>query len=513
MSVGILVAIAMGWALVGSAQTVTMPQNPRRISLQECIELALSRNLDLQIQRISTEIARDDLWISYGAYLPNFAFSARHDYVSQPADFDPQKANLDFPYTLSSDTVALGLDGHLPYGFEYELKGFAGGKEAHTDFNLTTNVANDFFFGVRDTNNYFADAGLTVKQHLLRDFWIDQSWQTVQVQRKNLKISQQLLRFQLMRTVLGVELGYYDLIAARQRVRVAEQALDLHRQLVAEMKRRVEVGDLPPLDSEQAETQLQNALAGLSIAKDDLFDRQNALKAIFTDSFETWVNIELEPSDALEALPAEPNRSESFRKALKERPDLVEARLLVERSDVMIKFRMNQLFPSLDVVGRYGGRGVDANSVHGAIDSALSFRDPNYFYGVVVALPLSNLMERNNYHTSKAAKEIAQLQLKKAEQEVLMQVALWVHRVQSRLSQVGYARKARSYAESALAAEQKKLQNGLSTTFVVLQLQETLTAARTSEIQALVDFNKAQAQLAFSEGGILDRHHLEVELQ
>jgi len=53
------------------------------------------------------------------------------------------------------------------------------------------------------------------------------------------------------------------------------------------------------------------------------------------------------------------------------------------------------------------------------------------------------------------------------------------------------------------------LANGLSTSFIVLQLQETLTAARTAELQALADYNKALAQLTFAEGRSLDKYHLD----
>jgi len=68
-------------------------------------------------------------------------------------------------------------------------------------------------------------------------------------------------------------------------------------------------------------------------------------------------------------------------------------------------------------------------------------------------------------------------------------------------------------AEAALAAEQKKLQNGLSTSFFVLQLQETLTAARTTEALALADYNKALAQLAFAEGSTLHKRNLLLEVK
>jgi outer membrane protein TolC len=131
--------------------------------------------------------------------------------------------------------------------------------------------------------------------------------------------------------------------------------------------------------------------------------------------------------------------------------------------------------------------------------------------GSCSVFPLYNATERGKYRASQAAKQIAELQLKKAEQEVLVQIADYANRVQSRFSQVGSTRKARSFAEAALAAEQKKLQNGLSTSYFVLQLEEILTAAQTAELQALTDYNRILAQLAFAEGSILERNHLELE--
>jgi outer membrane protein TolC len=234
------------------------------------------------------------------------------------------------------------------------------------------------------------------------------------------------------------------------------------------------------------------------------------LKRLLTDNFRDWADVDLQPTEVLLALPAEVNRSESFQNALKNRPDLIEARLAIEKRAVMVRFQRNQLFPSLDLVGHYGGLGVDAESDR-AVNQAFSLSNPDYFYGVVLSFPLDNATERGNYHASRAAKQIAELQLKKAEEEVLVQIADYVNRVQSRFSQVGSTHKARSFAEAALAAEQKKLQNGLSTSFFVLELQQTLTAARTAELQALADYNKTLAQLAFAEGSTLAKHHLTLE--
>jgi len=179
----------------------------------------------------------------------------------------------------------------------------------------------------------------------------------------------------------------------------------------------------------------------------------------------------------------------------------------------MVKFRLNQLFPSLDVVGGYGGLGNEPSSGGDAFNDAFATQNPIYSYGMVVSFPLDNASARGDYRASKAAKQIAELQLKKAEQDILLQVADFVSSIEFRFSQVASTHQARIYAEAALAAETKKFQNGLTTSFMVLQFQETLTTARTSEVRAQVDYNKALAQLAFAEGTILEKHHLSLEVK
>lgn len=512
MRAGILLALALGSTFLSPAQTNHPPSSTRSLSLRECLDLALRRNLDLQIFHLTTDIAGYDLRGAYGVYSPLFSFSAQHSYLDQPGDVDPKKSGSDFPYQLGSDTLSSDLKGALPIGLAYDFGTSATKEKGVTDFASSPKDAALFPGGVRTTNNSYADAQLTLRQHLLKDFWIDIDRELILLRRKDLKISQQVYQFQLMRIVLAVELAYDDLIAARENIRVQEKALELRRQLVTETKRRVQVGDLPPLDIDQAQTQLENTLTALAAARQALLAQQNVLKSLLTDNYLEWVDVDLEPADSLIAIPPALNRSESFFNALKNRPDLIEARVAVEKSDVVIRFRKNQLFPSVDLIGGYGGLGIDPDTGT-AVNHAFSFRNPNYYYGVVLTVPLDNIAERNSYRASKASKQVAELQLKKAEQDVLIQVADLVNRVEFGFSQVGSTHQARVYAEAALAAEQKKLQNGLSTAFIVLQLQETLTAARTAEFQAMADYNKLLAQLAFAEGGILEKHQLTVEVK
>ena len=94
-----------------------------------------------------------------------------------------------------------------------------------------------------------------------------------------------------------------------------------------------------------------------------------------------------------------------------------------------------------------------------------------------------------------------------------MQIDDAVKVVETNFERVGTTRQAREFAVVALQAEQTKMDNGKSTSFVVLQLQRDLTSARSEEIRALAEYNRALAQLALREGSVLERHKLEVEVK
>src|SRR5689334_858024 len=97
MRVRVLVGLALGAALAATGQTATSPPNARSLSLRECMDLALLRNLDLRIQHLALEIAGYDLGASYGVYSPVLSFLAQLAVLSQPGDFDPKKSRQDFP--------------------------------------------------------------------------------------------------------------------------------------------------------------------------------------------------------------------------------------------------------------------------------------------------------------------------------------------------------------------------------------------------------------------------------
>ena len=73
------------------------------------------------------------------------------------------------------------------------------------------------------------------------------------------------------------------------------------------------------------------------------------------------------------------------------------------------------------------------------------------------------------------------------------------------------SRAARDAAEKNLDAERRRYENGMSTNFQVLQIQQQLSDARVREIQALVGYNKAVSAYHRAVGDILEVRNITVE--
>jgi outer membrane protein TolC len=67
------------------------------------------------------------------------------------------------------------------------------------------------------------------------------------------------------------------------------------------------------------------------------------------------------------------------------------------------------------------------------------------------------------------------------------------------------------FAEAALDAEQKKFENGMSTSFEVLRIQNDLFSAQLAEIRAVLDYTKAIADLERAQGTLLEARGLSLD--
>jgi outer membrane protein TolC len=316
-----------------------------------------------------------------------------------------------------------------------------------------------------------------------------------------------------MTSITAVKSAYYNLLYARGNVEANATAYKLAEQLVSENVKRVQVGALAPLDEKQSESQAATSLAAMQVAQQALVVQENSLKSLLTDHYSEWAGVSLLPSEELIAIPQDLNLQESWRLAVTQRPELVEAKINVEKQNITLKYDFNQLFPELDLVGSYG-RNAIADTVGDALDGIRQGNHSFYSYGAFVSIPLGgNISARNQRKADKATLKQLLLSLKQTEQNIVIQVDNDVGSVRSTLQQVHATHDARVYAEDALAAERKKLENGKSTSFIVLQLISNLTTAKVAEVQALANYNVAVAQLSLDEGSTLADNHIDLKLK
>ena len=192
------------------------------------------------------------------------------------------------------------------------------------------------------------------------------------------------------------------------------------------------------------------------------------------------------------------------------RPELQQLKLNMEAQNITIKYLKNQVWPQLDFRGSYGHLGVDSQ-FRGAIDNAMPADNPHYTAGAVLSIPLGgNRSARAGLKVARKSADQLLLEYQQLEQNVMVSVDNAIKLLASQFQQVEAARQARLFAQDALSAEQKKYENGKSTSYDVLLKQRDLTSRKFEEVGALADYNKALVGLAQSEGTTLQRFNLNI---
>ena len=470
----------------------------RELTLAECVGLALEHNLDLKIQKLAREEARLEVGAAQGGYDPAVKVAARRAYDKTAGQSAGTAAGalevLDSE--TDSDTLDAAVGGGTPLGgLSYEVGAQTGRSDG-------TREGNPF-----DTST--GSAGLTLTQPLLKGFKTDGTRYQVQIAQKQSAEAAAQLEAQMQDVLTQVETAWYGLIQAREEIRVQEEAVRLATQLYEDNRRKVQIGAMSILDEKQAESQAAAARAGLSTAKQAYAEAENRLKALLFANHREWRKVAVSARGELVAEPVPADAAASGARALEQRPDLRQARLALERLGLTVTYRRNQTLPELDLVGGYGVAASDEDSRADVFDQLQAAGEPYWNAGVVLSFPLGNRTERNRHRQSLAAQEKSKLELRKLEESALVEVDNAAAAVATGLERVQSTREARAYAEQALAAEEKKLERGKSTSFVVLQLQRDVTSARRAEIAARADYNQQCAALALAEGAMLERHGIE----
>ena len=497
------------WAAVAALSARGQGSNApvRELSLSQCIELAVRNNRQLQIERINPQIRRATLDGSYGIYDPMLAFDVNRRYeVSTPSSFN---ASTGLPYagnTSESVTFSPGMSAYLPSGGTFT--GSSSLWQSSSDrFDDTKKI-------LAHSQQWQSVFNMELKQPLLKNFWIDSRRMSIQVNRRDLKISELTFSGLVMDIVTKVNNSYYDVVYSLDYLKVQESTLASKQRFFEETRRKAEVGTQAELDVKLAEADVARVQAGLVSARNAVVLSENTLKQLLGDSIAREHGVGIRPTDPLVVVPFTPNIQESWQRGVTNRPDLVKLKYDLEKSDIQLKYSYNQLYPQLDLTASYGRNGVGsdwwpATSMLGPTDPDA----PKDFIGGTLRIPLTRRAERNDYRAKRFAKAQAILTLKQKEESVVKEIDDAVQNVKSSLEKVYATRVATQYAQAALEAEVKRLAAGKSTAYFVLSLQTSLAVAQADEISAKTEYIKNQALLWQSEASTLERKNIVVEIR
>ena len=292
------------------------------MSLNDCLRMALEQNLDIKIGRSSPQIAQFSLDGSYGYYDPLLESRAQQNYSARPGKLDPNVGAIPGSTTWNED-FWLSLKGNLPTGARYELSSHLNRLSGDSNLNLTNATA----------FQYSPETAISVTQPLLKDFWIDDGRLKIKLAKKDIKRSELNLQTTIMGIVYQVSQVYYDLVAARDQVKVREMAVQLKQQFLLETRKKVEAGSLAPLEEKQAESEAATARADLIKVRYDAEAAENNLKGLITDHFTSIHSTTIEPTEKLLAVSQLINLVESWRTGVERRPDYLEKKEILDVID------------------------------------------------------------------------------------------------------------------------------------------------------------------------------------
>lgn len=480
--------------------------NQAQLTLEDAIAAALRRNLSLVVERYRRSQTILGIQEALGIYDFDLSATGGTSESTSPVTSELQLADL-----LTDEGQRLNLSAS-------RLTPFGG--TATLDFNNSRFKTSD----QRAIQNPRFDSTLqaTFSQPLLRDFGRAVTEQAIVVARTNSAISREDFQFQVQLVVQEIADRYWLLVEAREQLAVAQESLALAEELHEMNRIQVEVGTMAPLEMVQSE-------AGVATREEEIIRRQAAVedsadqlrRLVNLDRRELW-NIGIVPVTEPEIEHRPIDVGAAIDTALEYRPDVRRMRLDIRNRELEARVAKNQARPRLDVQAQFGYSGVggDVTSpatgdlIPGGYSDALQQIIDGDFdgwsLGFSFGYPLRNRAAKARLAQADLALEQIDVELRDLEQQVLADVRQAARAVETAAKQIESAKVSSKLQRKNLEAERKRYENGLSTSFEVLQIQEDLSEARSREVSAVTSYRRALTAYQLAIGKLLEENYIEL---
>jgi outer membrane protein len=337
------------------------------LSLQDGISLALENNLAIDVER-------------YAPWLDEVSLLRAKSGINGLVPFDPTfTSNLNIQDSVNPLNNPL-FAGDIPTGsttptpqaptayiqhignvnFQYNQY-FPTGTQFQAGITNNRTSTNFGFFNLYNPDVQSA-LTVTITQPLLRGFGVLPNTRLIIEARRTIKVGLSQLEQQVIATTTQVSNDYWELVYARENVKVEEAAVGVSQRLYDENSRRLQIGTLSSLDVLTAQSQLASDKQALVQAQSvQLQDETTLLNDITMNPLDgPLLHAEIIPTTPIST----PDTGENIRiedavkEAWQKRPELQQAALNLQNAGTDVKATKNELLPSVNIFGQYVATGL-----------------------------------------------------------------------------------------------------------------------------------------------------------
>lgn len=286
--------------------------------------------------------------------------------------------------------------------------------------------------------------------------------------------------------------AYWNLAFAHADVEVKAASLRLAEELREMTQAKFDVGAVAEVEVVQTEADIASRTDALLAASNQVNVAQDQLRLLLfgLEDVTEWEWQLMPRSEVPKPDGVAVDWQKAFEVARRYRGDLREMRVIAQRSRNDWQAARKDLLPKLDFIAT-GNLSEQDELVVDAASDLFDYDFPGYSVGLVFEMPLGNAQYEGAEQRLRYEHQLSLRQLRDRENQVAREVRDAVRDLSFQAERVAVTRRAREVAGRQLDAEQRRLLEGASTNFQVLQFQTDLSIAASQEVQAQMDYAKA----------------------
>lgn len=479
------------------------------LSLRSYLELVLANNTDIAIQRVTVQTFRNDILRQYGRFDPLVT-----------AGFTATRANVPTTSVISGASNLSTLN--QPFTSQY-IQTFENGTQLRVGFNASKTSTNDQFTTFNPAFNSGLIAGFTQPLWRGRGLYINRV--PIMIARSRLRQADYQIQDRLLELLRQAEFTYWNVVGARENLKVQEEALNVATQLLTRNKRELELGAISELEIYQPQQTV--AIQEVTVTQ----ARYNLQQ--FEDQLRRQIGADLDPdfrtmSIVLTETVLPPNDDRPLDKemyvenAYKRRPDLKAVLQSLDIDDLNYKLNRDQLRPNVNLIGNYtangrGGTFIPRTTGFGVVagvpvpggfgdslDNVFALNYPTYSMGIQFQLPIRDRANQADLADSIVNKRLDSLRARTTQQQIRQDVLNAVTQVENSRASVKLAQVALDFSQKRLEAEQKRYDLGVTTIFFVISAQQDLVNAQANVVTQSINYRRALVSLLRLTGSLLE---------